>query len=147
MKYYVYTDACSSAERKKSSYGFLILTDDRYITSDGGALTMCTPTYAEDYAIGLACQYITDNIDINEDDIVTVYTDCAAAIKLFKTLLKVENFKERDNDLASKSITRARVLSSKCKFRFYKVKGHRDKLNPNTFVDRIAKVYLRAKED
>lgn len=144
MKYTVYTDAASSAEKGLSGCAYCVLTEDTYIASDSVRVPQATnPTHAEVVSIGLAAAHLIDMIELSNEDSVEFYSDCSSAIEFCKNCLATKGGVPCSALIVKNSIKVIRQLGKKCSLTFEKVHGHKNKLNPNTFVDRLAKLPVR----
>ena len=147
MVYEVYTDgANASVEEKLSGASYLILRDEEYVTSSSKKLVdVANPTYAETIAVGLASRYLLENENITGEDTVKFYIDCKSTVDYCNKYI-IQN---PTSSVPSKvkaviaSIMIVRKLHEKCTVQFKRIKGHKDFLNPNTFVDRLAKLAIR----
>lgn len=144
MRYTVYTDGAGSNEKNVAGCSYLILTETDYITSESVSLDGVTnPTHAETISVGLAAAYFIDNVDIHKNDVIEFNLDCISSIEFYNSYLK-NNDKVKSNVKAVvNSVFIVRKLSTKCTVRFQKVRGHKDMINPNTYVDRLAKLAIR----
>lgn len=144
MRYTVYTDGARSIEKQVVGCSYLILTETDYISSDAVKLKgIANPTQAETISVGLAAAYFIDNIELNTDDIVEFNIDCASTIEFYNKYVS-DTGKVRTNVKAVvNSVFVLRQLNAKCTVRFQKVRGHKNVINPNTFVDRLAKLAIR----
>ena len=138
MKYTIYADGSYSAEQQRAGCGYLILTGRNYIDSAAVKVNCKTPTHAEILAVGLAIKYLIDNIELNKTDVVEFNTDCIHVIEFYEKYKK-EGAKRRSGELTDCVKNMAR-LSELCETRICKVRGHKNSLNPNTIVDRLAKI-------
>ena len=144
MKYSVYTDAAASADLNMIGCAYLILTDDTYIASESVKITDTNnPTYAEVVSVGLAAAYLLDNVELTAGDTVTYHSDCLSAVEFCRAHMKEKSVIKCSSHIVRSSIKVTRMLSDKCKVVFLKVHGHKGVLNPNTVVDRLAKLPLR----
>lgn len=144
MKYTVYTDAAASLDKGLSGCGYCILTDDMYIASDSIRLTQTTnPTHAEVVSIGLVAACLIDEVEVKKGDEVVIFSDSSSAIEFCENCLATGGIIPCSAVIVVNSIKVLRRLGSYCTISFEKVHGHKDKLNPNTFVDRLAKLPIR----
>lgn len=144
MKYLIYTDAAASAQKHASGCSYIILTDKMYITSESVMVTSTSnPTHAEVVSIGLAAAYIVDNIDVSQDDLVIIYSDCLSAVQFCREYIATTGGINCSARVVQNSIVVLRKLNSMCRVVLQKVHGHKDVLNPNMIVDRLAKLPLR----
>lgn len=144
MRYLVYTDGAGSLAFNTIGCSYLILTDSTYISSESVQLGgLDNPTYAETISVGLASAYFIDNIKLEPTDVIEFNIDCASTISFYNRY--IDNSKEVSSKIQSiqGSVTIVRQLSSMCRVRFQKVKGHKNVINPNTYVDRLAKLAIR----
>lgn len=147
MLYEVYTDgANASVNEKLSGSSYLILCDDNYVTSSSSKLIgVANPTYAETIAVGLASRYLLENADIKPEDTVRFNIDCKSTVEFcdrYVTQLSKDTVPSKLKAVVA-SINIIRELSKKCSVQFRTIRGHKDFLNPNTFVDRLAKLAIR----
>lgn len=144
MRYLVYTDAAASTQKRISGCAYVIFTDKMYITSESVKVSATyNPTHAEVVSIGLAAAYIVDNMKVDQGDTVTIFSDCLSAIDFCKAHLDSGGSVASPSKVVRNSILVLRQLSEMCKVNFQKVHGHKDAVNPNMFVDRLAKLPLR----
>jgi hypothetical protein len=144
MRYMVYTDGAGSNDRNVIGCSYIILTDDNYINSGSIKLNgMSNPTHAETISVGLAAAYFIDNEELSPDDIIEFNIDCASTIDFYNTYLDNEDTVRTNVPAIFNSVRVVRTLRNKCKVRFQKVRGHKNVINPNTYVDRLAKLAIR----
>ena len=144
MRYTIYTDGAYSAPKKIAGCSYLILTDMEYVTMESkGILAVVNSTQAETVSIGLAAAYLIDKIELNEDDEVVFNTDCASAIEFYRDYINNSGRVKSNIKEVINSVFIVRYLNKKCKVSFAKVKGHKNFMNPNTYVDRLAKIAIR----
>lgn len=145
MRYIVYTDGAFSQDVNIGGASFLIITETDFIGADSITLkAINSPTNTETVAIGLAAKCLLKSVHINEDDIIEFHTDSQFTMDFYLKHLKpgVTDFYSR-NSRVIESIKRIRKLSRIATVEFEKVKAHKDKLNPNMVVDRLAKIAIR----
>lgn len=144
MTYTVYTDGAYSEVKKVVGSSFLIITEDTFIACDSVRVeTDASPTQAEMFAVGLACAYLIDNCNIEKDDEVIFNIDSLYTVKMcneYKESFKGKYIKYK---VEKNSLTAIQQLARLCNVEIRKVRGHKDKLNSNMFVDRLAKVAVR----
>lgn len=145
MLYRVYTDGSGSDLQKIIGAAYLILTEDTYICHGSATVRgIDNPTYAETIAVGLAAQDLLDSNKLTKEDEIVFYIDCVSTIKFCKKLCKRDPEANISSiPLVKASITIVRELCKTCKVSFEKVRSHQDKVNPNTFVDKLAKFCIR----
>jgi ribonuclease HI len=144
MRYTVYTDAAASAQKKFSGCAYLIFTDKIYITSESVKMTATyNPTHAEVVSLGLAAAYICDKLDVDENDTVVFYSDCLSAVDFVQSYIGNTKGIASTSSVVRNSVIVLRKLSKRCNVVLQKVHGHKNSINPNTFVDRLAKLPLR----
>lgn len=144
MKYVIYTDAASSVQKRMSGCSFIIMTDVNYISSDSVKVNSThNPTHAEVVSIGLAAAYAIDKLNPTEDDEFEFYSDCLSAIEFCIENVKTNKVVPCGSKVVVNSMKVIRELCNCSRVTFQKVHGHKDKINPNTFVDRLAKLPLR----
>lgn len=144
MKYIVYTDAAASVPKNISGCSYLILTETNYIHSDSIRVNGLTnPKQAETISIGLAAAYLVDNVDIQDVDVVEFNVDSFSAIQFCEHALSTNRAITCAARQVVGSMKVLRDLNRKCKINFQKVHGHKERINPNTFVDRLAKLAIR----
>lgn len=144
MKYIVYTDAAVSPNNGLSGCGYCILTDDTYIASDSVRVTQTTnPTHAEVVSIGLAAAHLLDEVNLQGGDLIEFNSDCLSAVEFCKKYARGNAYVPCSAEVVRNSMAIVRRLARKYCVEFHKVHGHKDKLNPNTFVDRLAKLPVR----
>lgn len=143
-QYNVYTDGAGSNINNSAGSSYCIITDYNFIGSgfakkDG----VDNPTHAETIAVGLALAYLDKYTELSDSDIVYVNTDCLAVISFCKQYIGNNDNVRSNIPEVRATITIVRGVSKKCRLRFRKVKGHKDFINPNTYVDRLAKLAIR----
>lgn len=144
MKYVVYTDGAGSIERKMIGCSYLILTETRYISSDSISVkNLDNPTYAETISVGLAAAYLLDNVELSSADIVEFNIDCLSTIDFYRAYVNNNNAVRSRIKQIVNSVAIVRQLTEKCTVRFQKVRAHKNTINPNTYVDRLAKLAVR----
>lgn len=144
MKYIVYTDAAVSPGNGVSGCGYCILTDDTYVDSDSVRVTQTTnPTHAEVVSIGLAAACLIDKVDLQDGDCIEFNSDCLSAVEFCKRYSHNKSYVPCSAEIVRNSMAIIRKLAKDYSVEFHKVHGHKDKLNPNTFVDRLAKLPVR----
>ena len=144
MQYTIYTDGAYSTERRVGAWSFLIFTYDKYLTwLSGKSESIKSPTFAEDVALGLACNYLYTHVDFNPEDNVVIYSDSLSTINLFNGVLSGRRKPKHKDILVADSIQNVLNLSTKCKITFVKVHGHKNSLSPNTCVNRMANLYIK----
>lgn len=144
MRYTVYTDAAASVPKNISGCSYLILTEDSYVHSDSIRVNGLTnPKQAETISIGLAAAYLIDNVTIENDDVVEFNVDSFSAIQFCGEALNQDRKVTCSARQVVNSIKVLQRLNKKCKLNFQKVRAHKERINPNTFVDRLAKIAIR----
>ena len=144
MRYTVYTDGAGSIEKNVAGCSYLILTETKYIISDSISLKGVTnPTHAETISVGLAAAYFIDNINLEPDDVIEFNVDCASTIEFYNKYIMTTGKVRTNVKAIVNSVFIVRQLVSKCNVKFQKVRGHKSVINPNTYVDRLAKLAIR----
>lgn len=144
MRYLIYTDAAASTQKKISGCSYIILTDRMYVSSDSIKIEETyNPTHAEVVSIGLAAAYILDNIEVSQDDLITISSDCLSAVNFCRDNINSQKNVNCSSKIVRSSIKVIRMLNKKCRVVFQKVHGHKGVLNPNMVADRLAKLPLR----
>lgn len=146
MKYMVYTDGAGSFEKKQAGCAYYIMSETDFIGSDYKTLKDThNPTQAETISVGLAANYLLDNVEFQKDDRVEFYIDCVSTISYCRKYTKEEpNSRVASNNRRVVSaISYLRTLNEKTSIYFFKVKGHKAVANPNSYVDRLAKFGVR----
>lgn len=144
MKYIVYTDAAASTEKRMSGCGYIIHTDKTFISSDSiRVVHTYNPTHAEVVSIGLAAADLIDKSNLSKDDVVEIHTDCLSAIEFCNNHIYQDGPICCGSKVVKNSIMVLRQLAKKCKVELSKVHGHKNSHNPNTVVDRLAKLPVR----
>lgn len=144
MKYIIYTDAAASKPKNILGCSYLILTEATYIDSDSIKIDGNTnPKQAETISIGLAAAYMLDNVELSKEDVVTFYVDSFSAIEFCEDALKSNRTIPCGEIKVVNSMKVLRRLAKQCQVGFQKVHGHKERLNPNTVVDRLAKLAIR----
>lgn len=146
MKFMVYTDGAGSYEKNRASCSYFIMSEEQYIGSDYKTLKdMYNPTQAETIGVGLAAKYLLDNITFKPEDRVEFYVDCTSTISFCR-----KNTKDQptgriasNNERVISAIKNLRTLCKKTNVFYFKVKGHKAVVNPNSYVDRLAKFGVR----
>lgn len=144
MRYIIYSDGAGSVERNMVGCGFLILTESTYVASDNVKIKgQSNPTQAETISVGLAAAYVIDNLKPTENDVVEFFIDCAPTIDFIKKYIGNNDKIFSNNRQVIASVNIVRNLCKQCKVEFTKVRGHKVQMNPNKFVDRLAKLSIR----
>jgi ribonuclease HI len=144
MNYYVYTDGARSVERGVGSWAYLIYTDTHFIEWNfNKTVYISSPTFAEDIAVGVACHSLLKQ-GLTKEDKVFFYSDSLATIKLLSSILD-NNIEYTNKDvLIEDAVNMLRTLHEQTNIEFCKAHAHRNVLNPNICVDRMAKYVLRS---
>lgn len=144
MKYTVYTDGAYRSEDKVAGCSYLIITPTRYISSNSHKVDgIDSATLAETMAVALSAMYLLNNTELTKDDVVEFNIDCLSTIDFYN------NHAFSNGSIMSKvpairsAVGVVRRLAKICNVSFEKVKGHKNKIGPNTFVDRLAKIAVR----
>lgn len=144
MKYIVYTDGAYSQDKKLGGCSYLIITDTDYISSNSTTLMQIdNPTNAETVAVGLAASYLLNKIGVTSEDEVEFHIDCLSTVTFCTKNAMATGKVFSNNQKVIQSIKTVRKLASTCKITFEKVRGHKSSINPNTVVDRLAKLAIR----
>lgn len=144
MRYTVYTDGAGSVEKNVAGCSYLILTESDFINSESVRIEeLDNPTHAETISVGLAAAYFIDNVDLKETDVIEFNIDCASAIKFYKRYAYNTGKIQSNVKAIINSVQVVRRLTSMCDVRFCKVRGHKNSINPNTYVDRLSKLAIR----
>ena len=139
MEYYIYTDGAASSERNVIGCAYFIMTSETFIHTNTVRVENCNnPTQAETIAIGVATMYMLKNVEFKDGDTVGFYSDCLSTIEFCKKYIDNDLEVWTKNTLVSSSIQQLRDLRNIVPVSFIKVKGHKGKLTPNTYVDRLA---------
>lgn len=146
MKYYIYTDGAYNHPEKKASASFLIFTDNTYVTANYEKIVgVKAPSEAETVAVGLASAYALQFIDLKKGDEVEFFIDCASTIS-FVNRLVFENPNDKRISASKQivgSIFAIRALKDKVTIKLSKVRAHKGEVNPNNYVDKLAKLGIR----
>lgn len=144
MNYHVYTDGAYSIERGIGSWAYLIYTDTNFIEWNSNKTSFIeSPTFAEDIAIGVACHSLIER-GLTKEDKVVIYSDSLATIKLLSSILE-SGIKYRNKDvLIEDAVRNMQQLQKLTNIELCKVHAHKNVLNPNICVDRMAKFVLRS---
>ena len=144
MQYTIYTDGAYSTERKVGAWSFLIYTPEKYLTwLSGRSVSIKSPTFAEDIAVGLACHYLYTHEELTSEDSIVIHSDSLSTINLFNGVLSGKRKPKHKDVLVSDSIQNVLDVNAKCKVTFVKVHGHKNSLSPNTCVNRMANLYIK----
>lgn len=146
MKYIVYTDGAGSEKSNKVGISYIIMGDTTYVNSDFKQIPgMSNPTQAETIAVGLAAGYLIRNVELTKEDTVEFYIDCASTINYLNNFTgsSIDRQYKGFNEYIRLSVSRVQSLAKTVNVSFNKVKGHKAKVNPNSYVDRLAKLALR----
>lgn len=140
MFYNVYTDGACSDIIKTVGCAYCVFTNTEFIYSSCTKLpNMHNPTHAETISVGLALSYLLSNCNLKPEDTIQINVDCNAVID-FCTSYQDNNNSIRSNVSTVRSTIKiVREVSKKCTLKFRRVRGHKGFLNPNTYVDRLAK--------
>lgn len=144
MKYIIYTDAAASDPKNILGCSYLILTESTYVDSDSIKIEgMTNPKQGETISIGLAAAYMLDNMELSKEDVITFHVDSFSAIEFCENALKSNKPIPCGETKVVNSMKVLRRLAKRCTITFQKVHGHKKRLNPNTVVDRLAKLAIR----
>ena len=144
MQYNVYTDGAGSNINNSVGSSFCIITDTVFVGSGFvKKVGIDNPTHAETIAVGLALTYLNKYTELGPDDIVYIHTDCLAVIKFCSSYMDNNDGVKSNIPEVRSTISIIRGINKKCRLRFKKVRGHKDYINPNTYVDRLAKLAIR----
>lgn len=144
MRYVIYSDGASSTEKNMIGCGYLVLTENTYVASDNIRIKgQSNPTQAETISVGLAAAYAMDNLDLHKDDTIEFYIDCAPTIDFINKYIGNNDRVYSSNKQVIASVNVVRELCKRCNVELLKVRGHKVKKNPNTYVDRLAKLSIR----
>lgn len=144
MKYTVYTDGATYNHKGVCGCGYVIITDNNYITSDSIRVEeIKNPKQAETISIGLAAAYLIDHIKLEKTDKVEFYVDSSSAIEFCEMHIGKKSSVACNVKQVINSILVLRRLGRLCQVSFEKIHGHKDRMNPNTFADRLAKLAIR----
>ncbi len=144
MNYHVYTDGAYSVERGVGSWAYLIYTDTNFIEwVSNKTKHIASPTYAEDIAIGVASHSLL-KLGLTKEDNVYFYTDSLATIELIERYITSNRKYVNKNILVQDAIRTVQELSELTNVEMCKVLAHKNSLNPNICVDRMAKYALRS---
>lgn len=144
MTYTVYTDGAYSETKKVVGSSFLIITEDTFVACDSVRIeAKASPTQAEMLAAGLACAYLIDNCNLSSEDEVIFNIDSLYTVNMFTQYKESFNGKWIKHKADKTSLIALQRLAKLCKVEIRKIRGHKDKLNSNMFVDRLAKVAVR----
>lgn len=144
MRYYVYTDGAYSSERGVGSWSYLIYTDTNFIEwVSNKSVHIKKPTYAEDIAIGIASHTLID-MKLTKDDTVIINTDSLSTLKLLESIAGGSTSFGTSDIIVQDCIKNFMKLNEVTNVELLKTHAHRNSLNPNTCVDRMAKYALRS---
>ena len=146
MKYVVYTDGAGDKANDSIGCAYLIITDTTYIDSSYFNIKgMSNPTQAETIAVGLAAGWIVENLKLTKEDSVEFYIDCASTIEYcnkFAVKNQVKNFKNKIQHVKL-AIELLQQLVEITEVELHKIKAHKSRVNPNSYMDRLAKLAIR----
>lgn len=145
MEYNVWVDGAYSQWNKRGGCSFLILTNNTHIGSKSVRVELANPTHAETVAVGLAASFLLESgIKFTRQDVVIFNVDCQSTVTFCNKYLRSgKTYVNSNEKLVIDNMLTLKKLSEKCRITFEKVKGHKDVLNPNTYVDRLAKIAIR----
>lgn len=144
MRYIVYTDGAYSQNKELGGSSYLIITDTHYISSDSTTLLkISNPTNAETVAVGSAAAYLLDVVKITNEDVVEFHIDCLSTVTFCNKNVNMTGKVFSNNPKVVAAVKDIRRLAKVCKVTFEKVRGHKNIMNPNTVVDRLAKLAIR----
>lgn len=144
MQYIIYTDGAYSTERRVGAWSFLIYTEDKFLTwLSGRSVSIKSPTFAEDIAVGLACHYLYTHCNLTDEDEIIIYSDSLSTINLFNGVMSGKRKAKHKDILVADSIQNVLDVRNKCDITFVKVHGHKNSLSPNTCVNRMANYYMK----
>lgn len=143
MFYSVYTDGAGSDVNNVVGCAYCILTDTTFIQAGCTKLSgMCNPTHAETISVGLALSHILSNIELKPEDTIQINTDCMAVVNFCESYIGNNDPIRSNVSQVRSTIKVLRAATNQCNIRFRKVKAHKNFLNPNTYVDRLAKLAM-----
>lgn len=144
MKYIVYTDGAYSQDKSLGGSSYLIITDTEYISSNSTTLMQIgNPTNAETVAVGSAASYLLNEVKVTSEDVVEFHIDCLSTVTFCNKNARASGKVFSNNQKVIASIKIIRKLAKTCEVTFEKVRGHKSVMNPNTVVDRLAKLAIR----
>ena len=146
MVYHVYTDGSCNAETYVSASAYLIITKTAFICSDTEVFRCKTATLVELKAISLALKALKEKVVLTEEDRIVIWTDSMASMYLLKgrDYEKVQLHKE--NPIVIDALDTYAKTKELCKCELKKIEAHKDNLNPNKTVDRLAKYFRQVTE-
>ena len=149
MVYRVYTDAATKFQEGYSAVAFLVLRGNTYIKSHKEVRPVGSTAAAESIAVGLALQYLVDEIGVTNEDVVNIFCDSSYTLKFANRVLQSLKDGKVDESVCArpKNIFWLQgiydyVPRVRAKLMFTKVKAHLRGKNPHCYVDRLAKVGL-----
>lgn len=143
MLYSVYTDGAGSDVNNVVGCAYCIITDTSFIQAGCTKLTgMNNPTHAETISVGLALSHILSKLKVTNEDTIRVNTDCMAVISFCESYMNNDDPIRSNVSAVRSTIKVVREAHRKCNLKFNKVKAHKGYLNPNTYVDRLAKLAI-----
>lgn len=142
MEYTVYTDGSCQSSYSRAASSYIIRTDNKFVHTDVKAFATVYILEAELYAIIAALNHLLHDTKIKKGDTVVVCVDSMEAVKQCRAILNREWTKNTSVTGELVSIIR-QVQSVGVTLRFKKVHAHKDTMNSNKFVDRLAKCGLK----
>lgn len=155
MIYYLYTDAATDKNAKKSAYAYLIMTETIVICTDYCGFTEANICKAESFAVRQCLNKFLEYVDVNKDDKINIYSDSLSVVKFLLRCKKNRINKDSKNselydNNSSMELDKNNVLSDisdmiskiNCNININKVSAHTGVVNPNGLVDRLAKTCL-----
>lgn len=140
MKYFVYTDGSSSHEKGTASSAYLILTEDKYISSGTYKFEdSVNSNISELNAILIGARAVSKIV--NEDDIIIFITDSKSSLNLVNLMIKSDYSYSLATDLELEVQSVLKNISDKVKkLSIMKVRAHKKDVNsPNRIVDLLAR--------
>ena len=149
MIYKVYVDAAVKLDSKICGIGFVIFSEGNFIgLGDEVISNTSDSSKGESWAVGKALEYIYERINPSSEDVVTIFCDSLFVCKFLNKC--IQYYKKGNKNIFDfepsapwlKSITKY-VERIEATIKVVKIKSHRDEINPNSYVDRLAKLNIQ----
>ena len=142
LDYLIYTDGACDHVRKRVASSFYIQTNSRFISLGGRCFRGKNIAKAETIAIGLGIERLLKQVELKQEDTVTIFTDCLSVLDFFKNVRDTEAV-PGSNDPGVKLVWKyLKALECKCNWSFKKIRAHQNVVNGNAVADRLAKYVL-----
>lgn len=138
MEYIIYTDGSCKEQANRAASSYIIRTKGKLIKVDVSAFIGVYIFDAELNAVSMALKALIKEVSLNKGDSIVVNIDSMDVIDYCRSIhdgRKVQ-YTRSFRDLSSSIST---IKKNNVNIRFKKVHAHKDGMNTNKFVDRLAK--------